>query len=44
MTKLGASVTFGGDQCRINRNKNLLAVGKSQGKMYSLGLPNSDRN
>ena len=36
MTKLGASVDFEGNVCRISRNSKLLAVGEMQGKLYIL--------
>ena len=36
MTKLGASVDFEGNMCRISRNSKLLAVGEMQGKLYIL--------
>ena len=36
MVRLGASVTFDGDECKITRNSKLLAVGETRGKLYVL--------
>ena len=36
MVKLGASVTFEGDMCKITRNSKLLAAGETCGKLYVL--------
>ena len=36
MARLGASVTFEGDECKITRNSKLLAVGETRGKLYAL--------
>ena len=36
MVRLGASVTFEGDECKITRNSKLLAVGETRGKLYVL--------
>ena len=36
MTKLGATVDFVGNQCKITRNSKLLAIGEMQQKLYVL--------
>lgn len=41
MAKLGASVEFKGNECRIMRNSKLLGTGKIQGKLYMLNLASS---
>ena len=45
MVKLGASLTFEGDVCKITRNSKLLAVGETCGKLYVLKvIPEKDVN
>ena len=38
MVKLGASVQFVGNECKITRNAKLLALGEIQGKLYMLKI------
>ena len=38
MIKLGATVMFEGNKCKISRNSKLLAVGDIQGKLYKLRI------
>ena len=44
MAKLGASVQFESDRCKIVRNSKLLAIGEMQGKLYILKIIPSEEN